>query len=183
MDLVTDGDRAIWLAYATAVIGIFGLVLAGFVCAWRDRRAHAAMNPAQDAMRDRFGVDQLQGRFTAPSNAPVSHRARWQLPDWLRTLAAYGRAKEPKEYGPPPPLTVVEEPTVSAWPTSDVNTVRWPSNPVRNPTPVPAASDPLDAALTVGRVLADPSLRDLVRQPTSMEATQQIEPVRAEVVQ
>ncbi|MDG4791936.1 hypothetical protein O7626_39680 [Micromonospora sp. WMMD1102] len=186
MSLVTGEDRAIGVGFVLSVVAIFGLVvLCGYVIPreiYRYRQSHAELDPAQDALRWRWGTQLLSGVVARRSDAPVSHRAPWQLPAWLLTLVAHGQAKEPAGYGPPPPLAVVEQPTVTAWPTSDTNTVRWPSNPVRNPTPVQAASDPLDAALTVGRVLADPSLRNLVRQPTSMDATQQLEPIRAEVL-
>lgn len=54
------------------------------------------------------------------SSAPMRHRARWQLPDWVRSLAAWGAVREPAGYGHPP--TLVPHPDPRSWAERDRKT-------------------------------------------------------------
>ncbi|MFY1686414.1 hypothetical protein [Plantactinospora sp. WMMB782] len=179
MSVVTGEDYGIGVGFALLTVAIFGLVVLVAVVIpreiHRDRQAHAALDPKQDKLRWQWGTQLLSGVTSRRSIAPASHRAPWRLPAWARTLVAHGQPAEPKGYGPPPPLSVVEQPTVTAWPVRDRNTVPSLLNPAVGAARVPR-QDRWEE-----RDVIDDVLRGRMEAAANTEDTGMLPPIRAEV--
>jgi hypothetical protein len=174
---VTVVDQIIGWGYLVPTVAIFGILafaLGAVFDTRKNARADAGDDAASAALRARWGWETLRGRFgpAVRSIAPASHRARWQFPDWMRTLTSHGAAPEPAGYDAPPPL--VSEPVVSRtdWVALDRYDV-----PVVGQAPV-VRRDRWEALDVV-----DDVLRGRMRAAANTEDTGLIEPVQAEVIQ
>jgi hypothetical protein len=188
MDVVTAEDQVIGWVWALSTTVILAVVLVAIRRAARSEARSSARDEAQFAeplarvrdwaWRRRHADEERQARsLVAREQAvPARHRARRQLPVWVRTLAEHGRRREPKGYGPPPPLTVVEQPTVTVWSVRDQNTVPSLINPAVGAARV-AQRDRWEALDVTRAVLAGD-----MQAAANSEDTGLIEPVRAEVV-
>lgn len=171
MDLVTRiGAPVTWSAFSLLVL-LSLILFVRFV--WQSSRSNSKVETEfAETLAWVRSLAEVSSRLRSPSSV-VSHRAR-ELPWLLRWAARRGAIKSQPGYGPPPPLTPAPPPT---WSAADMNTIRWPGNPVRASAPVGFA-DPWEEIDVTRDVLAGD-----MRAAANTEDTGLIEPIRAEVVQ